>query len=105
MVDPGGIGWLHGYYVATAAGLVWLDNLWCRSWLRSHRSDGRMVNRRLITEQGYSTAGWPVIDVCRCTRLDRELATDRTRIATYGRRTSVVTRGRRRRRFGGRTRW
>ena len=96
---------MHGYYVATVAGLAWLDNLWCRSWLRSHRSYGRMVNRRLITEQGYSTAGWPVIDVCRCARLDRELATDRTRIATCDCGTCVVTGGRRRRRFVTRTRW
>jgi hypothetical protein len=103
MADSGGIGWLHGDYVATPAWLAWLDNLWCRGRLRDHRDYGRTVNRSLITEQGYSPARWPVIGVCRCTWLDRELATDRTRIVTCD--TSVVTRGRRRRRFGGRTRW
>ncbi|MFN2478478.1 MAG: hypothetical protein ABR615_04820 [Pseudonocardiaceae bacterium] len=105
MVDPGGIGWLHGDYVATPTWLAWLDNLWCRGRLRYHRDCGRTVNRSLITEQGYSSARWPVVGVCWCTRLDRELVTDRTRIATCDCGTSVATRGRMRRRFGGRTRW
>jgi hypothetical protein len=99
------IGWLRGDYIATPTGLAWCGNLWCRGRLRRYW-DRSTVHWCLITEQGYSSACWTAIDICRCTRLARELATDRTRITnTCDRGTSGDTCWRRHRRGGGGTRW
>jgi hypothetical protein len=110
--DRWGIGWLRGDYIAAPAGLAWHGNLWCWGRLRSHGGrlrrhwDRSTVHRCLITEQGHSSARWSAIDICRCTRLDRELATDRTRISdTCDRGTSRDTCWGRHCRGVGVTRW
>ncbi|PZS29781.1 MAG: hypothetical protein DLM61_12210 [Pseudonocardiales bacterium] len=103
--DRRGIGWLRGDYIATPAGLAWYGNLWCWRRLRRHW-DRSTMHRCLITEQGYSSACWSAIDICRYARLDRELAAYRTRITdTCDRGTRGDTRWRRRRRGVGGTRW